>query len=66
VIASRENAKAALTFVSVHLVHFVLGDLQKGLRYAGSCVVERYADVGGRPVCAHGAEGGLDFMQESV
>lgn len=45
-----------------HLVHFVLGDLQKGLPYAESCVVERYADVGCRPVRAHGAEGGLDFF----
>ena len=45
-----------------HLVHFVLGDLQKGLPYAEPCVVERYADVGGRPVCTHGAKGGLDFF----
>ena len=45
-----------------HLVDFVLGDLQKGLPYAETCVVERCADVGCRPVCAHGAEGGLDLF----
>src|SRR5882757_9736765 len=45
-----------------HLVDFVLGDLQKGLPYAETCVVERYADVRGRPVCAHGAESVLDFF----
>jgi hypothetical protein len=62
VIASRENAKAVFDVRVRHLVHFVLGDLQKGLPYAESCVVERYADVGCRPGCAHGADGGLDFF----
>ncbi len=44
------------------LIDFLLCDLQKGLPYAKACVVKRYADVGCRPVCAHGAEGGLDFF----
>ena len=44
------------------LVDVVLGYLQKGFPNAESCVVERYADVGGGPVRAHGAEGGLDFF----
>ena len=48
------------------LVDFVLGDLQKGFPNAESCVVERYADVGGGPVCVHGAEGALDFFEGVV
>ena len=49
-----------------HLVDFVLGELQKRFPYAETCVVESDADVGCRPVCAHGAEGGLDFFVSVV
>jgi len=45
-----------------HFVDIVLGDLQKRFPHAETCVVERCADIGGRPVCAYGAEGGLDFF----
>ena len=45
-----------------HLIDFVLGDLHKRFPYAETCVVESYVDVGGRPVFAYGAEGGLDFF----
>lgn len=58
--------KGALEICVRHLVEFVLSDLQKGLPYAETCVVERYADVGCRPVCTHGAEGGLDFFVRVV
>ena len=44
------------------LVDFVLGDLQEGLPHAKARVEERHADVGVRPVRAHGAERGLHFF----
>lgn len=54
--------KSSLDVRVSHLVDFVLSDLQKGFPDAETCVEERYADVGGRPVCAHGTESSLDFF----
>ena len=54
--------KSSLDVRVSHLVNFVLGDLQKRFPDAETCVVKRYADVGGRPVCAHGTESSLDFF----
>lgn len=56
------EGKGGLDVRIEHLVDLLLGDLQKGLPYGETCVEERYADVGCRPVCSHGAEGGLDFI----